>query len=496
MEIILNWQDQTMSQSPKIPASAWAIADLLSFDQDYSFEIPDYQRPYVWSEKNINALLNDLFNHFKDGPQAHKGFYIGAILLHQVDHNKYAIIDGQQRITTLLIIDYVLNDGESIIVTKEKHLKLYFGARRSKENIHLNKNTIRQSPLLPELKKHRSELLKNIVATVIITESQDDAFIFFDTQNSRGKNLGAIDFLKSFHLRSLSGNLDLQKGFARDWDRDNSDQFLQTLFTEVLWRARHWRGWGIIDNNEENEKELLLNEFQQRSVKIRGGNEVPIYPGLLNTQGTHLRIHPGRDMEIVHSATGDINECLRYPFSLRQPIQQGAGFFLYAQKYATLYHYLFDQEKNVEAEVAELRRLYCMVYKPLISYLRQFFELCVVAHYDRFGPEKLLTLGLWMDYLIGSYRIAQSRITRQTPIKILRDNEINLLDLVTSAYRPEDVAVFITSISNEKAYKEEAVETGRGVRGRYKQSILSYFGKAADAHLSDKKNWIYARLQP
>ena len=62
------------------------------------FEIPDYQRPYKWTSKHVNQLINDLLT-FRD-----KGEYrLGTLVLH-----KNNIVDGQQRIVTLSLLFYVL----------------------------------------------------------------------------------------------------------------------------------------------------------------------------------------------------------------------------------------------------------------------------------------------------------------------------------------------------------------------------------------------------
>ena len=103
--------------------------------------------------------------------------------------------------------------------------------------------------------------LKNIFEklkfTVIITTSEDEAFTFFDTQNSRGVKLKAIDLLKAHHLRAINNN-ERQKVSAKKWEkientkngfiRKDSD-FIDELFKYILYRARVWRGnkSGIVD---------------------------------------------------------------------------------------------------------------------------------------------------------------------------------------------------------------------------------------------------------
>ena len=65
------------------------------------FEIPEYQRPYVWKKDNWEALFSDLTDN-------DAGYFIGAIICadkpsRTMSYNRYDVVDGQQRLTTLSI---------------------------------------------------------------------------------------------------------------------------------------------------------------------------------------------------------------------------------------------------------------------------------------------------------------------------------------------------------------------------------------------------------
>lgn len=67
-----------------------------------NLRIPDYQRPYVWETSNVLQLLNDL-NTSRLAQKSH--YRIGSLILHFDKEKKCLnIVDGQQRITTLLLI--------------------------------------------------------------------------------------------------------------------------------------------------------------------------------------------------------------------------------------------------------------------------------------------------------------------------------------------------------------------------------------------------------
>jgi len=76
------------------------IEELLTGNRQY--QIPDFQRPYVWEEQQAIALVNDLLDAWRtnDGD-----YFLGSIVL--VDHpggDNVDVIDGQQRLTTLCIL--------------------------------------------------------------------------------------------------------------------------------------------------------------------------------------------------------------------------------------------------------------------------------------------------------------------------------------------------------------------------------------------------------
>lgn len=63
--------------------------------------VPDYQREYVWTEKEVNQLLEDI-NEQIDASSSE--YFIGTVLVSPTDQNHFDVIDGQQRLTTLFLI--------------------------------------------------------------------------------------------------------------------------------------------------------------------------------------------------------------------------------------------------------------------------------------------------------------------------------------------------------------------------------------------------------
>jgi uncharacterized protein with ParB-like and HNH nuclease domain len=72
----------------------------------YSFTIPDYQRAYSWGEKQLIPFINDILEYYakNDDQSEDKNYYLGNYILEgKAGSNKYEIIDGQQRISTVYL---------------------------------------------------------------------------------------------------------------------------------------------------------------------------------------------------------------------------------------------------------------------------------------------------------------------------------------------------------------------------------------------------------
>lgn len=82
---------------------------LLLADKKADFLIPDYQRPYAWSEEECQTLWEDIFDFAIPEGDATKfnseeEYYLGPIVTFKNNNNKLEVIDGQQRLTTLMLL--------------------------------------------------------------------------------------------------------------------------------------------------------------------------------------------------------------------------------------------------------------------------------------------------------------------------------------------------------------------------------------------------------
>lgn len=79
--------------------------------EDYFFVVPDYQREYVWKpDDQIEQFIADIDNEFDDSAKEQSSYFIGSIILVKNKEGKYDVIDGQQRLTTIVLMLTALRD--------------------------------------------------------------------------------------------------------------------------------------------------------------------------------------------------------------------------------------------------------------------------------------------------------------------------------------------------------------------------------------------------
>lgn len=243
-----------------------------SFD-NFKLHIPDYQRPYAWGEKQVETLLNDL----KDVIESDKKSYLlGSLILHKEEQEqngkrqKYLnIVDGQQRLVTLALICAELKRRDNQDKEKNKIFLMNqnFPHSESQKNLKNNFDYIQRwfNRQDSEVEKKIRELLggDKIEFVCIVTPNLDDAFIFFDSANSKGKKLEDYDLIKAYHLREIKGLKSIKK-YAQNFENlaKDSDNF-EKLFRWILAPSRRWVRGEQIDAT----KISLYDEFCQEIPK-------------------------------------------------------------------------------------------------------------------------------------------------------------------------------------------------------------------------------------
>ena len=210
---------------------------------DIRLTIPNYQRPYKWTAKNVIQLLDDIIDARNHNKEVYR---VGTLILHHDTENKdgasYNIVDGQQRTISFCLllkafpemkdtkIDFLNQMVSDNAYTRNNIPKNFAALKRRIEGIadEKDRNELR------EYIENRCELV------VVITDDISEAFQFFDSQNARGKKLYPHDLFKAYHLREMNDlPADETEKIVKSWE-DHDQAELAELFSEYLYRVKEW----------------------------------------------------------------------------------------------------------------------------------------------------------------------------------------------------------------------------------------------------------------
>ena len=167
------------------------INDYLSLDDnDISFEIPEYQRPYSWTIEQCDKLWQDILDRVEK-PKEDNHFF-GTIIL-DCEKSNYSLIDGQQRTTSFLLL------SKALLMVINNAI------------IEVDKNSKSSKTLYQIFKHHREELMKILYHVKIgqFEEEPDekkDKKIYSKVKLIKNKSLrdqDSIDFINIMKLSSI-----------------------------------------------------------------------------------------------------------------------------------------------------------------------------------------------------------------------------------------------------------------------------------------------------
>lgn len=243
--------------SSTLIGTTWTVHQLFT---GRKYTLPYYQREYAWTKKNVCDLLDDLTSRFLDEfdethslnqVRNYKGYFLGPIITSQTDTYS-ALVDGQQRLTTLMLLLVKLHHrskDEERIPNLESYI---FGEYFEDKTFNINvpeRNDIMQALLrdnyfdpenfdpenttasvrninnrYKDIGDHLSEelienklryfinwLLHMVIVLEISTSDQDMAYEAFQTMNDRGMQLSNTDMLKSYLLRNIGDKEHIDK---------------------------------------------------------------------------------------------------------------------------------------------------------------------------------------------------------------------------------------------------------------------------------------------
>lgn len=307
------------------------------FGEDMWFTIPDYQRPYVWGEDQISTLLDDVSHAAVNTPDSQ--YFLGSLVLHcetkslkGTTYIENSVLDGQQRLTTLYILQAVLRDitnSETRKATCAKaifqqgnpddgipeRLRIEFAIRKEVEEF-INKyikeagGTLKTEELQLIVNTSKDVSIRNMANAILIinkwfsdednldmdtffpylrqfvilvyvaSSELEDAFRLFTVLNDRGIKLRNSDILKAQNLKEVS-NETKQTQYAKFWEElegelgEDFDLFLSYIRTILVKeKARHNLLKEFEDNIYHPKKfNQSLKKYEKAEPLLKKGDE-------------------------------------------------------------------------------------------------------------------------------------------------------------------------------------------------------------------------------
>lgn len=342
-----------------------------------TLKIPEYQRPYKWTAKNANQLLDDIGEALRDNKEVYR---VGTLILHYDENDKsYNIVDGQQRIITFsLLLNICKEPNETISFLNQKLSNNAYNLNNVKRNHQTLKRRIEQIVDKNELENLKNYIKENCELIVVITDDLSEAFQFFDSQNARGKTLYPHDLLKAYHLREMNNvNVMETEQIVKTWE-DLDQKELSRLFKEYIYRLKEW-----IKGNK-------ATELTEQNIDLfKGITSRDNHPYAQYYKGAFAYAE-----ELNHSLTPFVTGIQQLsPFQLNAPIIAGKPFFEYTKHYFDILADIRNNDRyegyfindNEIVKTLDLRK-----YKKGVGnkITRLMFDTSILLYVDRFCPPR------------------------------------------------------------------------------------------------------------
>lgn len=356
-------------------------AKIKSLDQllRMKLAIPNYQRPYKWTEKNVTDLLEDIGQAIEHSGRLDGFRYrVGTVILHwNAKDRVYEVVDGQQRIITLLLI-------QRCLARDKRFITLNLANRVTQAHLAANYAFIQDWFRLKNgdgaaVLQAFSDILEAVVITV---EDASEAFQLFDSQNSRGRELDPHDLLKAYHLREMQNRLSRMQRAVTKWEAVSPAR-IKELFGKYLFPIIKWSD-------------------RDKSVPFTA-QEIDVFKGIPDSSEYAYAVRARKAMP---------------SFQITEPFIAGDDFFSMVDHYLALLDYLRSAlRENVRfAQLSAILEDGGMAKSVGFQYARALFECALLSYYDRFrnlDEKAVKKLFIWAFMLrVDMDRLGFSSINR------------------------------------------------------------------------------------
>ena len=255
------------------------------FDQTIAYQIPLFQRPYVWDEDNNWAPLWDdiqmLLDKYLEKGRAHTHF-LGAVVFEQVNNATGSIearqvIDGQQRLTTLQLFLIAVRDFCSTI-DASKYIERFTEFTENKASrIDQKDEAYKVWPTNCDREKfvatHQAGSPKNLLQA-------------FKKGSAKRTGMNIPDAYLYFHER-------LQEWFAAEPEESEAPASIEDK-AEALWQVvRGHLQLVVIDQDKEDESQVIFETLNARGTQLLPGD-------LVKNFLFHKAQNAGEDVEALY----------------------------------------------------------------------------------------------------------------------------------------------------------------------------------------------------
>lgn len=376
-----------------INVNKYPISQMLDPESKIVFEVPKYQREYIWGSKQWEQLFDDLVENGE-------GYFLGSIIcinttVDSINSPKFEVVDGQQRLTSLSIFmtalyselfalyDLLDEDQQADVLQIKRRIVL----KKTESDIRIipqvqNSNYDDYMGLLAEnkliaprtmpkfagnrrivgayryfKKRLESELAETVdkiaklfeildkvnsaILVMIDVSNHADAYTLFESLNNRGTPLTAVDLIKNLLLSKLdvSDNENLDYYFTR-WT-----EVIEYIGDEYSVQERFFRQNYNAFRSEINmpfikdERKYPLGTLATRSTMLDIYESMVSYnpKEFLETILEHAKIYS----EIILRHTDDMEENLKESYLELQRVQGAPSYLLL----------LYLSKNNVELEI-------------------------------------------------------------------------------------------------------------------------------------------------
>ncbi|MBU3926557.1 MAG: DUF262 domain-containing protein [Bacteroidetes bacterium] len=290
------------------------ITNLLSIKEiteNKLFKVPDYQRGYSWEESQLSDLTKDI-EHISSKNHRH---YTGTIVIANSNGNeRFDIVDGQQRLTTLIILlkliydlnpvkyasiesDFLIRDDDTFVMELNLETNRYF-----KEAIISEKQSIPANIKSLQNLKYAKEYLQNwlkdhndSIDTIFTTiteklgficfspENTNEIGIMFEVINNRGKALSELEKIKNYFIyySTINAKDSLRSKINDNWgeilrnlseagatSNDEENNFLRNCFI-VFYSPNKSKSWYVYDELKLKYKPEDNTDIDEKITEIK-----------------------------------------------------------------------------------------------------------------------------------------------------------------------------------------------------------------------------------